>query len=148
MMHGINHPGSVYELGTNSDIPDVGHSKTDMGVRGGKPTVAEALKRGVSRTLTSCVAGTPYVSSWLSVVICESYTSSSDGSTAGSSVASWGAFSVGSLIFIPALTTWFHETSVDLHMQYKLHVQQQTLLLQKRIPILRQATHHDARKLP
>jgi hypothetical protein len=99
----------------NSDIPDVGHSKTGMGVRGIKPTVVEALKRGASRTLAYCVGGTPNVSSWLSVVICESYTSSSDGPITGSSVVSWGYFGVGSLIFIPELTTCIHEKSVDLH---------------------------------
>jgi hypothetical protein len=47
----------------NSDIPDGGHSKTGMGMRGRKPTVVEALKRGTSRTLAFCVSGTPYVSS-------------------------------------------------------------------------------------
>jgi hypothetical protein len=33
----------------DSDIPDIGHSRTGMGVRGGKPTMVEALKRGASR---------------------------------------------------------------------------------------------------
>jgi hypothetical protein len=75
----------------------------------------EALKKGASRTLASCVTGTQKNYSWLSVVIFESYTYSSDGSTAGSSVASWGPFGVGSLMFIPALTNCTHETSVDLH---------------------------------
>jgi hypothetical protein len=122
----------------NGDIPDVGHSKTSMGVRGGKPTVAEGLKRGDSRKLAYNVDGRPHISSWLSVVIFESYTSSSDGSTTGSSVTSWGEFGVGSPMFIPALPKCTHETSVDLH----------NILPHKLIPILRQATHHDARKLP
>jgi hypothetical protein len=55
----------------NCDIPEVGNLKTDMGVRGGKPTVVEALKRGASRTPDSCVNGTPFFSSWLAVVIYE-----------------------------------------------------------------------------
>jgi hypothetical protein len=91
------------------------HSKTGMGVRGGTPIVMEALKRGASRTLASYVVGTPYVSSWISVVIFESYTSPYDGSNTGDSVASWGASGVGSLMFIPALTKFTNETSVDLH---------------------------------
>jgi hypothetical protein len=39
------------------DIPDVGHSRTDMGVRGGKPTVVEALKRGASINLRLVLLG-------------------------------------------------------------------------------------------
>jgi hypothetical protein len=79
----------------NGDIPDVGHSKTGMGMRGDTPTVVESLTRGTSRTLAYYVAGKPHVSSWLSVAIFELYTSSSDGYTTGSSVASWGGIRCG-----------------------------------------------------